>query len=78
MKSSNTKVISEKRNEPNANSDVVSGNKSDNVLNRRRKRIHLVTKPTDVWIHRDGRIHEATFFDPNSSASDRICNGKEI
>ena len=77
VKGGNAKVTSEKRSETSTNFDAVSGQKSDNVLNRRRKRIHLVTKPADVWIHREGRIHEATFFDSNNSASDRTSNGKE-
>ena len=77
VKSGNAKVTSEKRSETSTNFDVVSGKKGDNNFNRRRKRIHLVTKPADVWIHREGRIHEATFFDSNNSASDRTSNGKE-
>ena len=72
-------MTSEKRNETSTNFNKVSGGKKgDNNFNRRRKRIHLVTKPADVWIHREGRIHEDTFFDLNNSASEKTSSGKEI
>ena len=49
---------------------------SDKNVNRRhKKRIHLVTKPSDVWLHRDGRVHEISFLDPQDS-TEKIYDGK--
>ena len=70
-----TKVMIERKCDSGSSSHLLATTNCDKALSRRQKRIHLVTKPSDVWIHRDGRIHEATFFDPQKS-SDRTCNGK--
>ena len=51
---------------------------SDKTVNRRhKKRIHLVTKPSDVWLHRDGRVHEISFLDPQDS-TEKVSDGKTI
>lgn len=75
VKSGTTKVLSEKKSEPHTSRHLVESTNCDKGVNRRQKRIHLVTKPSDVWLHREGRVHEATFLDPQMS-SDKICNGK--
>ena len=75
VKSVTTKVLSENNSEPHTNNYLVDGRNCDKGVNRRQKRIHLVTKPSDVWLHREGRVHETTFLDPQRS-SERICNGK--
>ena len=55
----------------------IDGVISDKSVNRRHKkrRIHLVTKPSDVWLHRDGRVHEISFLDPQDS-TEKLSDGK--
>ena len=55
----------------------IDGAISDKSANRRhKKRIHLVTKPSDVWLHRDGRVHEISFLDPQDS-TEKVSDGKQ-
>ena len=71
VKSVQNKVLNES--EP-LKSNVIS----DKTVNRRhKKRIHLVTKPSDVWLHRDGRVHEISFLDPQDS-TEKVSDGKTI
>ena len=56
--------------------NLINGIVCDKVVDRRhKKRIHLVTKPSDVWLHRDGRVHEISFLGAQKS-SDRVSDGK--
>ena len=71
VKSVQNKVLNES--EPLKNNII-----SDKTVNRRhKKRIHLVTKPSDVWLHRDGRVHEISFLDPQDS-TEKLSDGKTI
>ena len=71
VKSVQNKVLNES--EPLKNNII-----SDKTVNRRhKKRIHLVTKPSDVWLHRDGRVHEISFLDPQDS-TEKVSDGKTI
>ena len=65
VKTGTIKALSETKSELHKNDHLRDGLICDKGVNRRhKKRIHLVTKPSDVWLHRDGRVHEISFLDP--------------
>ena len=71
-------LLRRRRSERKCVSENRKGESSSNedFVNRKQKRIHLVTKPADVWIHREGRVHEATFFHSNKIENAMEGNGK--
>ena len=76
MKSATNKVLRENKSEVHKKQSLINGIICDKSVDRRhKKRIHLVTKPSDVFLHRDGRVHEISFLGAQKS-SDGVSDGK--
>ena len=76
VKSATSKVLRENKSEVHKKENLINGTVCDKVVDRRhKKRIHLVTKPSDVYLHRDGRVHEISFLGAQKS-SDSASDGK--
>jgi len=76
VKSATTKVLRENKSEAHTKGNLINGIIGDKSVDRRhKKRIHLVTKPSDVFLHRDGRVHEISFLGAQKS-SDSVSDGK--
>jgi hypothetical protein len=74
------KMLCEKKSEIHKNGHFSDGKLScDKGVNNRRhkKRIHLVTKPSDVWLHRDGRVHEISFLDTQNGNDRTVTDGMQ-
>ena len=72
-------MLCEKKSEIHKNGHFIDGKLScDKGVNNRRhkKRIHLVTKPSDVWLHRDGRVHEISFLDTQNGNDRTVTDGR--
>ena len=79
MNGETNKMLCEKKSEINKNGHFIDGKLScDKGVNNRRhkKRIHLVTKPSDVWLHRDGRVHEISFLDTQNGNDRTVTDGR--
>ena len=73
------KMLCEKKSEIHKDGHFSDGKLScDKGVNNRRhkKRIHLVTKPSDVWLHRDGRVHEISFLDTQNGNDRTVTDGR--
>ena len=79
MNGETNKMLCEKKSEIHKNGHFIDGKLScDKGVNNRRhkKRIHLVTKPSDVWLHRDGRVHEISFLDTQNGNDRTVADGR--